>query len=1389
MAEDQVSQTAIVPISKPLTLIPVVIKEAALDSPTFRATAVHFGEQIDLIERWLENYIKSVSKLASEVTALEGIVNNYIAASAPPLQVSEAVIDHDYTALALKRFGEGAKEFWAATLRGMKRAENVVVDPIRSFLQNDLRMLKESRKILDQSQKQFDGLLARFSGQAKTKEPSSLREDAFQLHEARRAYLKASMDFCVMSPQVRGTLDKLMVRVTSDQWRDMKGARESSSSAFTKYSVEMDRVRGWSREMENGERVFKRELHMARKEIEANAELAARPSRELDYYAASTVPYLGSQGQSSGNTPSPAKPHPEKAEKQSWLYQRTITGKPARAVWVRRWFFVKNGIFGWLNQGSRSGAVEESEKIGVLLCGIRPAFQEERRFCFEVKTKDTTILLQAETQSELIDWIAAFEGAKRKALEDTARTDTPAGSQRLDAAFSISPPIAPEFAARTADGHVSHLSDELGPVERSETLPIPGVEGGLATRGSFDVSQSRRGTGFDRDGESSSRDHAARIIQKLDLHRKSTINPQVTGNAPTPATGGIASLISSSLMSASHNILPAAQQIASPAPGIPDPRLASVQNIPTSSLSPSTLANPPTATNLSKAAVAITGERGIALSRTDGGMPGGLMANLWGSMNWGYINRLERGEVQPSHERSLSQPPSPIGRSPALLPIDRAADVSSPASRSESPAPSAHRKTMSLGGPIPSAVQRPSIVTDDFPNYYPIPLRVQDAQFRMLFPNVLREDKVVLVFRAVWNPTDQQEFPGRVYVTARDMYFYSNYLGLVLITGLGLASVDEVTAAPGKDCDFLFVHFKDRSRPDEATRVTIKTFLEPLRLLQRRLNYLVRNANHQDTSLEDILKHLIRMEVDENAHSPSAESWEDVSVNTPMDGYGGKDVKASLRIDGNLFSSPGAIPVSKNATKFKLPSQPVLYAPAGMTQVAVEKELPISSKSLFHILFGDKSTIFQMLYRDRWAERIVQSPWVQLDAGLQRRDFEYEVALGDKAGSAQAMVVNDYQIIEVYNDHLCYCVADRKTPWHLPLSDHFTLVSRIVITHVAKSRCKLAVYTKVDWSWTPKFTRSLIEKQGLRDLELDALDLADVISEQVEKLGSNVRTGKVISIFGQVGQANQATQLPASELPVSTRPRRFKLKRRSLASVVFKLSAIIAVSAINTLLGWLIAALNGLFEVCTTHTLLIGLLALSGTTNFFYSSRDSYQWWNERNAGKFMTRLGVGPSTNMARTVYLRDVEESVLGLNLTEGMGVDDGNRCLYTFADLLSNPYSGQVSPLTPLSSRSTKQTSSRIHRTRQHLGAYRHDLLVSLRVVNRVEREVLAAEYENWLLDEMGRCGRMETLLNSTEVGQEKGRAGMEAQGVRTWVESYCGDCERELGAVTERGRGFA
>ncbi len=250
----------------------------------------------------------------------------------------------------------------------------------------------------------------------------------------------------------------------------------------------------------------------------------------------------------------------------------------------------------------------------------------------------------------------------------------------------------------------------------------------------------------------------------------------------------------------------------------------------------------------------------------------------------------------------------------------------------------------------------------------------------MLFPNVRRDERLVMVFRATWNPDDQQEFPGRVYVTNKELYFYSHHFGLILVSGRSLATVTEVTAAPGRDCDYLYLHLNEDTSRSTFNRLTLKTFLEPLRLLQRRLNFLVQNCNSDNPlALEAIMAKLMKLEQDDPTSTPSLESWEDVSLSTPIDDGSvlgrstsqrrGKDLRATVLIDQGLYGPTLRFGEGKDITKFRLPAKPVEYVPQGMERVAVERQFEISPKALFHVMFGDKSAVFQMLYHQRHAQR------------------------------------------------------------------------------------------------------------------------------------------------------------------------------------------------------------------------------------------------------------------------------------------------------------------------------------------------------------------------------------------------------------------------------------
>ena len=94
------------------------------------------------MDRWLDGCIKSIVKLSNEVATLDSLINGFIASIASPAQLSETIIDHDYTLLAVKRYGEGARDFWGSAITGMKKMEGTIVEPIRSFQSNELRSFK-----------------------------------------------------------------------------------------------------------------------------------------------------------------------------------------------------------------------------------------------------------------------------------------------------------------------------------------------------------------------------------------------------------------------------------------------------------------------------------------------------------------------------------------------------------------------------------------------------------------------------------------------------------------------------------------------------------------------------------------------------------------------------------------------------------------------------------------------------------------------------------------------------------------------------------------------------------------------------------------------------------------------------------------------------------------------------------------------------------------------------------------------------------------------------------------------------------------------------------------------------------------------------------------------
>ena len=81
-------------------------------------------------------------------------------------------------------------------------------------------------------------------------------------------------------------------------------------------------------------------------------------------------------------------------------------------------------------------------------------------------------------------------------------------------------------------------------------------------------------------------------------------------------------------------------------------------------------------------------------------------------------------------------------------------------------------------------------------------------------------------------------------------------------------------------------------------------------------------------------------------------------------------------------------------------------------------------------------------------------------------------------------------------------------------------------------------------------------------------------------------------------------------------------------------------SAITSVMMWTFAALRSIWKVSSAHSIILTALLLSILTNAFFTSRDTSEWWSERNAANFMSRIGVGPNPMMSKAIYLKDLDD-----------------------------------------------------------------------------------------------------------------------------------------------------
>lgn len=444
-------------IGRQYTLVSVSLKEAATDSPTFRASINHLDDQIDNIEQWLQALVSSCRKVPKLLNEVQSFYNSFMDHLLPSF-LQDGLVDQEYTYQSLTTSLAGLKRLWGFSINALD-VHAIDIENLNTGVVSKIKHYREMRKIYGRSRVKYEKFLKMYAAASKTRDPASILEDANQLFIARKEYLHHSLDLIVEFATLGSTLDNLLVKASSSLWKFKKmSTSEFQDPYFEEAYVKILKIQAWSDSYSVAMNKLQSEMIAARNQIEKSTLENAKPCSDLNEYKSSIINahYLSDIDEYS-------------FEKHGYLFMKTSTpsGKPA---WVRRWVFIKDGVFGMLVLSPSKTSVQETDKFGVLLSNVKYFPNEDRKFCFQVKTNDFAIILQAETIIELKSWLKVFENEQTR-IARSAKVDR----ELFNIASGRYPPILTEFASTvntTVDRELtsSRTINSLGQVIVSSNL-------------------------------------------------------------------------------------------------------------------------------------------------------------------------------------------------------------------------------------------------------------------------------------------------------------------------------------------------------------------------------------------------------------------------------------------------------------------------------------------------------------------------------------------------------------------------------------------------------------------------------------------------------------------------------------------------------------------------------------------------------------------------------------------------------------------------------------------------------------------------------------------------------------------------------------------------------
>ncbi|XP_021539010.1 arf-GAP with coiled-coil, ANK repeat and PH domain-containing protein 3 isoform X3 [Neomonachus schauinslandi] len=383
----------------------VEFEECIKDSPRFRATIDEVETDVVEIEAKLDKLVKLCSGMIEAGKAY--VTTNRLFVSGVR-DLSQQCQGDTVISECLQRFGDSLQEMVNYHMILFDQAQRSVRQQLHSFVKEDVRKFKETKKQFDKVREDMELSLVR-NAQAPRHRPHEVEEATGALTLTRKCFRHLALDYVLQ-------INVLQAKKKFEILDSMLSFMHAQYSFFQQgYSLlhqldpYMKKLAAELDQLVIDSAVEKRDMERKHAAIQQRTLLQDfsydEPKVEFDVDAPSGVVMEG------------------------YLFKRASN---AFKTWNRRWFSIQNSQLVYQKKLKDVLTVVVDD---LRLCSVKPCEDIERRFCFEVVSPTKSCMLQADSERLRQAWVQAVQASIASAYRESPDS---CYSERLDRTASPS---------------------------------------------------------------------------------------------------------------------------------------------------------------------------------------------------------------------------------------------------------------------------------------------------------------------------------------------------------------------------------------------------------------------------------------------------------------------------------------------------------------------------------------------------------------------------------------------------------------------------------------------------------------------------------------------------------------------------------------------------------------------------------------------------------------------------------------------------------------------------------------------------------------------------------------------------------------------------------------